>query len=150
MPLRLVLASELKVPAAPLAAGVVCRGRGQQLELLLVHVREERRWELPRSSVGPDEPGELAAIRGVRAETGYPAKVLAFLGSVMHTCEPAGWSALNYWLLRPIGPRTSGSYPNGGWFSMESAAALLEDQTDGAAVSLVEHLVHPAREFGAY
>lgn len=145
-----MLASELKVPAAPSAAGVVCRGRPHQLELLLVHLREERQWELPRSSVRPDEPGELAAIRGVHAETGYPAKVLAFLGSVMHTGDPARWSAVNYWLLRPIGPRTNGSYPNGGWFSTESAATLLEDQPDAAAVALVEQLINPAGRFRAY
>ncbi len=150
MALRLVLASDLKVPTARSAAGAVYRGPAHQLELLLVHRREERRWELPSVSVGPGEQGEQAAIRGVRAETGYHARVLAFLGSVMHSHDEALWSATNYWLLRPTGPRSDGCYPNGGWFSIDSAAMLLDDQPGAAAVSLIDHLVNPARAFGTY
>ena len=57
------------------AGGVVYRGTGNDLEVVLIAVGPSQRWQLPKGLVGPEESAEDAALREVREETGLTARL---------------------------------------------------------------------------
>ncbi|MBI3945397.1 MAG: NUDIX domain-containing protein [Armatimonadetes bacterium] len=59
------------------AGGVLVRGG----EVLLLRKREPPEVRLPKGHIEPGEDAEAAALREVREETGYPARILTDLGS---------------------------------------------------------------------
>jgi 8-oxo-dGTP pyrophosphatase MutT (NUDIX family) len=52
------------------AGGVVLRGRGDGLEVLVVHRVRYRDWSLPKGKLHPGEEAAAAALREVEEETG--------------------------------------------------------------------------------
>ena len=64
------------------AGGVVFRRRGSLVEVALISVGEERRWQLPKGIVDAGETAEAAALREVREETGLSAEIVAPLEAV--------------------------------------------------------------------
>ncbi len=64
------------------AGGVVYRGRGTGVEVALISVGEQNRWQLPKGLVGRGESPEEAALREVREETGLACEVVAELERV--------------------------------------------------------------------
>ena len=74
------------------AGGVVFRRRGRGVEVALISVGEEGRWQLPKGLVARGEsPGE-AALREVREETGLECETVAPLETV------------EYWYFSKGGP----------------------------------------------
>jgi 8-oxo-dGTP pyrophosphatase MutT (NUDIX family) len=59
------------------AGGVVFRRRGSRVEVALISVGGERRWQLPKGIVDAGETPEAAALREVREETGLRAEIVA-------------------------------------------------------------------------
>lgn len=59
------------------AGGVVFRRRGPLVEVALISVGGERRWQLPKGIVEAGESAEAAALREVREETGLSAEIVA-------------------------------------------------------------------------
>ncbi len=59
------------------AGGVVFRREGSRVEVALISVGGERRWQLPKGIVDAGETPERAALREVREETGLVAEVVA-------------------------------------------------------------------------
>ena len=59
------------------AGGVVFRRRGSLVEVALISVGGERRWQLPKGLVDAGETPEAAALREVREETGLAAEIVA-------------------------------------------------------------------------
>lgn len=66
------------------AGGVVLRVVGENLEVLLIALKEGRVWSLPKGQVEPGERYPQTAIREVREETGIEAKILAPIGSIRY------------------------------------------------------------------
>ena len=64
------------------AGGVAYRRRGERLEVALISVGEEGRWQLPKGRVGRGESNEDAAMREVREETGLVTEVVAPLDKI--------------------------------------------------------------------
>ncbi|MCA1636109.1 MAG: NUDIX hydrolase [Acidobacteria bacterium] len=59
------------------AGGVVYRRRGSLVEVALISVGVERRWQLPKGLVDAGETPEATALREVREETGLEGKLVA-------------------------------------------------------------------------
>lgn len=59
------------------AGGVVVRGEGDAVEVVLISVGPQRRWQLPKGLVEPGEPPEQTAAREVREEAGVEADLVA-------------------------------------------------------------------------
>jgi 8-oxo-dGTP pyrophosphatase MutT (NUDIX family) len=64
------------------AGGVAFRRCGQRIEVALISVGEEGRWQLPKGRVGARESNETAARREVREETGLETEMVAPLDKV--------------------------------------------------------------------
>jgi 8-oxo-dGTP pyrophosphatase MutT (NUDIX family) len=64
------------------AGGVAFRRRGRGVEVALISVGEQRRWQLPKGLVGRGESPEEAALREVREETGLSCEIVAPLETI--------------------------------------------------------------------
>lgn len=64
------------------AGGVAFRQRGDQIDIALISVGENQRWQLPKGLIQPDESPEDAAIREVREETGLETEVVELLDKI--------------------------------------------------------------------
>jgi 8-oxo-dGTP pyrophosphatase MutT (NUDIX family) len=64
------------------AGGVAFRKRGRRIEVALISVGEEGRWQLPKGRVGRGESNEAAAMREVREETGLATEMVALLDRI--------------------------------------------------------------------
>lgn len=64
------------------AGGVVFRWNEAQIEVALISVGSERRWQLPKGQINPAESAESAARREVREETGLEAELLALIEKI--------------------------------------------------------------------
>jgi 8-oxo-dGTP pyrophosphatase MutT (NUDIX family) len=64
------------------AGGVAYRQRDAQLEVALISVGEDNRWQLPKGLVDKGESTEDAAVREVREEAGIDTEVVERLDKV--------------------------------------------------------------------
>lgn len=58
------------------AGGVAFRNRGEKLEVALISVGDDNRWQLPKGLVDKGESTEDAAVREVREEAGIDTRVV--------------------------------------------------------------------------
>ncbi|PYT00301.1 MAG: NUDIX hydrolase [Acidobacteria bacterium] len=64
------------------AGGVVYRGDSSNMEVVIVRVVPERRWQLPKGIIDDGETTEQAALREVREESGMTAEIVAPLETI--------------------------------------------------------------------
>ncbi len=64
------------------AGGVVFRANDNQVQVVLISVGEEQRWQLPKGLVGARESVEETALREVREETGLQTELIAPLDTI--------------------------------------------------------------------
>jgi 8-oxo-dGTP pyrophosphatase MutT (NUDIX family) len=64
------------------AGGVVARRAGGRVEVVLISVGPQPRWQLPKGLVEPGESAEAAATREVREEAGVAAELAAPIDTV--------------------------------------------------------------------
>lgn len=64
------------------AGGVTFRHNGDQVEVALISVGKDRRWQLPKGMINPQEATEVGALREVREETGLTASVVKLIDKV--------------------------------------------------------------------
>lgn len=64
------------------AGGVAFREQGGQIQVALISVNEDGRWQLPKGIVGRDETEEATAVREVREETGLQTEMLDLIDKI--------------------------------------------------------------------
>ena len=64
------------------AGGVAFRHRGGQIQVALISVGDEGRWQLPKGIVDRGEPTESAAMREVREEAGIETELVERIDKV--------------------------------------------------------------------
>jgi 8-oxo-dGTP diphosphatase len=64
------------------AGGVAYRRTEDRIEVVLISVGEQGRWQLPKGMIGQAEPVETAAMREVREETGLETEMVAPIDKV--------------------------------------------------------------------
>jgi 8-oxo-dGTP pyrophosphatase MutT (NUDIX family) len=64
------------------AGGVAFRQEGGRVEVVLISVGEDRRWQLPKGLVNRGETPEQAALREVREEAGIETELVDFLDKI--------------------------------------------------------------------
>jgi 8-oxo-dGTP pyrophosphatase MutT (NUDIX family) len=117
------------------AGGVVYRRLGARIEVALISVGEESRWQLPKGLLGRDESPEDAALREVREETGLTCEMVAPLEAVEYWYFSKGGARrvrfhkrVHFYLMRYISGETEehdDEVNEARWVKAEDAAALL-------------------------
>src|SRR5438128_7937775 len=64
------------------AGGVAFRKRDERIEVALISVGDDNRWQLPKGLVEKGESTEAAAVREVREEAGIATEVVARIDKV--------------------------------------------------------------------
>lgn len=64
------------------AGGVIFRQTADKVEVVLISVGEEERWQLPKGLIGRGETPEETALREVREETGLDSITIAPLSTI--------------------------------------------------------------------
>ncbi len=64
------------------AGGVVFRRREGKIEVVLISVGPEGRWQLPKGLIDPGETPEMAAVREIREEAGVETDLLMRLDTI--------------------------------------------------------------------
>ena len=64
------------------AGGVAFRKNGDQTEIALISVGEDRRWQLPKGLVNLNEQPETTALREVREEAGITTDLVELLDTI--------------------------------------------------------------------
>lgn len=64
------------------AGGVVYRPYRRHVQVVLISVGRESRWQLPKGQVDLDESNECAAVREVREETGLEAELETLIDKI--------------------------------------------------------------------
>lgn len=64
------------------AGGVAFRKRGKRIDVALISVGENNRWQLPKGTVDKGESPEAAAIREVREEAGIDTELIERIDKV--------------------------------------------------------------------
>lgn len=63
------------------AGGVVFKRDGADVQIVIVQVVPELRWQLPKGIIDEGETNEQAALREVREEAGVDARIVEFAGT---------------------------------------------------------------------
>jgi 8-oxo-dGTP pyrophosphatase MutT (NUDIX family) len=64
------------------AGGVVYRRKGETVEIVIISVGEQSRWQLPKGLIDKGETSAEAALREVREEAGIEAEVVDLIDKV--------------------------------------------------------------------
>jgi len=64
------------------AGGVAFRRQDHQIEIALISVGRDGRWQLPKGLVGKHEAADAAALREVREETGIETELIELIDKI--------------------------------------------------------------------
>ena len=117
------------------AGGVVYRRRGGRVEVALISVGEQGRWQLPKGLVGRGESPEEAALREVGEETGLACEIVSPLEKVEYWYFSKGGARrvrfhkfVHFYLMRYVSGDVSGhddEVNEARWVVMEEAEGML-------------------------
>ena len=84
------------------AGGLLWRRGRRGYEIAVIRRERYQDWTLPKGKLDPGETWEVAAVREVREETGFKAKLLGFAGAVSYATLK-GPKVVRYWHMEPVG-----------------------------------------------
>ena len=131
------------------AGGVVFRRDGERIDVVIVAVGGQNRWQLPKGLVEKDETPEIAAVREAREEGGIDSEVVEHIETVEY------WYAgldggervrfhkrVHFFLLRYL----SGDTSNHDWEVSEARWVPIDDAKNQLAFDNERRVVERARE----
>jgi 8-oxo-dGTP pyrophosphatase MutT (NUDIX family) len=131
------------------AGGVVFRGDKGSVEVVIVSVGGQHRWQLPKGLVDKDESPEIAAVREAREEGGVSSKVVELIETIEY------WYAgldngirvrfhkhVHFYLLRYL----SGDTKDHDWEVNEARWVPIEDAASQLAFDNERRVMERARE----
>jgi 8-oxo-dGTP pyrophosphatase MutT (NUDIX family) len=116
------------------AAGGLLWRRGENgRELVLIHrLRHGDEWALPKGKLDPGESWEMGALREVREETGYEARVCSFAGGQIYRVNGQPKVVL-YWHMQTCGGRGAvdvAEIVEVAWFGLDAARARMTHESE--------------------
>jgi 8-oxo-dGTP pyrophosphatase MutT (NUDIX family) len=144
-------APAIKVPVKEQvsAGGVVFRGDKGKIEVVIVSVGGQNRWQLPKGMVEKGESPETAAVREAREEAGVSSEVVQLIETIEY------WYAgldngirvrfhkrVHFFLLRYV----SGDTKDHDWEVNEARWVPIEDATSQLAFDNERRVMERARE----
>jgi 8-oxo-dGTP pyrophosphatase MutT (NUDIX family) len=144
-------ASAIKVPVKEQvsAGGVVFRGDKGTIEVVIVSVGGQNRWQLPKGMVEKGESPETAAVREAREEAGVSSEVVQLIETIEY------WYAgldngirvrfhkrVHFYLLRYL----SGDTKDHDWEVNEARWVPIDDATSQLAFDNERRVMKRARE----
>jgi 8-oxo-dGTP pyrophosphatase MutT (NUDIX family) len=139
------------------AGGVVYRRRGGRVEVALISVGEQNRWQLPKGLVGRGESPEEAALREVREETGLDCEIVGALEKVEYWYFSKGGARrvrfhkyVHFYLMRYVGGDVSGhddEVNEARWVELEEAGEMLAFKGERKALEEAREMI-PAGAVG--
>ncbi|MDQ6771286.1 MAG: NUDIX hydrolase [Gemmatimonadota bacterium] len=131
------------------AGGVVFRREGEQVDVVIVSVGGQNRWQLPKGLVEKGEKPEVAAVREAREEAGVDSEVVEHIETIEY------WYAgldggervrfhkrVHFYLLRYL----SGDTSDHDWEVNEARWVPIGDATSQLAFDNERRVVDRARE----
>ncbi|HEX9250263.1 MAG TPA: NUDIX hydrolase [Gemmatimonadaceae bacterium] len=144
-------APAIKVPVKEQvsAGGVVFRGDKGKIEVVIVSVGGQNRWQLPKGMVEKGESAETAAVREAREEAGVSSEVVQLIETIEY------WYAgldngirvrfhkrVHFYLLRYL----SGDTKDHDWEVNEARWVPIDDATSQLAFDNERRVMERARE----
>ena len=134
------------------AGGVVFRRGGEgEIEVALISVGPEGRWQLPKGLVGRGETPEAAALREVKEETGLDAEIVAPLETIEYWYFSKGAAPrvrfhkfVHFFLMRHVSGDVSGhddEVNEARWVGVEEAERLLAFRSERKLAGRARELI---------
>jgi 8-oxo-dGTP pyrophosphatase MutT (NUDIX family) len=131
------------------AGGVVYRGERGEIEVVIVSVGGDNRWQLPKGLVDKGEKPEVTAVREVREEGGVTSEVVEHIETVEYWyvgldkgLRVRFHKRVHFYLLRYI----SGDTKDHDWEVNEARWVPIEDATSQLAFDNERRVMEHARE----
>ena len=124
-----------RVRTANAAGGVVVRGSGDPLEVVITGRDSDGTWVFPKGTPDQGESVEETAIREVREETGLDVEIVAPIGVIDYWFAVPGERVhkfVHFFLMRATGgdvSRHDHEYDHVRWVSIDEARRLLTYDT---------------------
>jgi 8-oxo-dGTP pyrophosphatase MutT (NUDIX family) len=124
-----------RIRTANAAGGVVVRGSGDSLEVVIAGRESDRTWVFPKGTPDHGESIEETAIRETREETGLEVAIVAPIGVIDYWFAVPGervHKVVHFFLMRAHGGDVSKhdhEYDHVRWVSIDEARRLLSYDT---------------------
>ena len=131
------------------AGGVVFRGEKGSVEVVIVAVGGQNRWQLPKGLVDAGENPEIAAVREAREEGGVSSEVVQLIETIEywyagldHGIRVRFHKRVHFYLLRYI----SGDAKEHDWEVNEARWVPIDDATSQLAFDNERRVMQQARD----
>jgi len=117
------------------AGGVVVRGTGDELEVVIAGRDSDRTWVFPKGTPDPGETIEQTALREVREESGLDVEIVRSIGTIEYWFAVPGervHKVVHFFLMRALGgdvSRHDHEYDDVRWVPVSDARRMLTYDT---------------------
>jgi 8-oxo-dGTP diphosphatase len=143
--------SEIPTSEQVSAGGVVFRRYEDYLQIALISVGEERRWQLPKGLVDANEEPQTTALREVQEEAGVEAELLDFIDRIEYWYYGTRKGSrirfhkrVNFYLMRYLSGDVSDhdhEVNEAAWFNIEQAQEKLAFKSEKEIVAKAAKLI---------